>query len=62
MGVGSAATRKVLIRVQGPTADPDDDELLEAKEVTNLEGVDCVEGRRPDPQFASSTARGNLAG
>jgi Uncharacterized protein conserved in bacteria (DUF2252) len=43
VGVGSAATRKVLIRVQGPTADNDDDELLEAKEVTNLDGVGCLE-------------------
>ena len=44
IGVGSEATRKVLIRVQGSTPDPDDDPLLEAKEVTNLEGVDCVDG------------------
>jgi uncharacterized protein (DUF2252 family) len=43
MGVGSAATRKVLIRIQGPTKDPEDDELLEAKEVANLEGVSCVD-------------------
>jgi uncharacterized protein (DUF2252 family) len=43
MGVGSAAIKKVLIRVQGRTPDPDDDELLEVKEVTNLEGVECVE-------------------
>jgi len=43
LGVGSAATRKVLIRVQGRTVDPNDDELLEVKEVTNLEGVGCVE-------------------
>jgi uncharacterized protein (DUF2252 family) len=44
IGVGSAAIRKVLIRVEGPTADADDDELLEAKEVTNLEGVRCLAG------------------
>jgi len=44
MGVGSGATRKVLIRVNGPTTDPDDDVLLEAKEVANLEGVRCLEG------------------
>jgi hypothetical protein len=44
VGVGSAATRKVLVRVQGPTADPDDDVLLEAKEVTTLDGVRCLEG------------------
>jgi hypothetical protein len=44
IGIGSAATRKVLIRVEGPTGDADDDELLEAKEVANLEGVRCLEG------------------
>jgi len=43
MGVGSAVNRKVLIRVQGPTADPDDDVVLEAKEITNLDGVHCLE-------------------
>jgi len=43
IGVGSAGTRKVLIRVQGPSADPEDDQLIEAKEVANLEGVRCLE-------------------
>ena len=43
LGVGSAATRKVLIRVQGPTTDREDDELIEAKEVANLDGVGCLE-------------------
>jgi hypothetical protein len=46
LGVGSAATRKVLIRVQGPTTDRDDDELIEAKEVANLDGVGCLENPR----------------
>ena len=49
MGVGSAVTRKVLIRVEGPTADPNDDQLLEAKEVTNLVGVPCVEDHETPP-------------
>ena len=49
MGVGSSATRKVLIRVQGPTTDPDDDELLEVKEATNIDGVSCLEGRVTPP-------------
>jgi len=44
IGVGSAAARKVLVRVQGPTNDPDDDVLLEAKEVANLDGLGCLEG------------------
>ena len=44
LGVGSATAKKVLIRVQGPTAVPDDDVLLEAKEVANLDGLACLEG------------------
>jgi hypothetical protein len=43
IGVGSAAARKVLIRVQGPTTDPADDVLIEAKEVANLGGLACLE-------------------
>ena len=43
IGVGSAVKGKVLIRVEGPTSDPDDDVLLEGKEVTNLDGVRCLE-------------------
>ena len=43
MGVGSATIMKVLIRVQGPTTDPDDDVLLEGKETLNLDGVGCLE-------------------
>jgi uncharacterized protein (DUF2252 family) len=49
MGVGSSVTRKVLIRVQGPTTDPEDDELLEAKEATNLSGVGCLEAPTTSP-------------
>jgi hypothetical protein len=43
LGVGSAAAKKVLIRVQGPSLRPEDDELIEAKEVANLDGVGCLE-------------------
>lgn len=43
IGVGSATIRKILIRVEGPTADPDDDVLLEGKEVVSLDGVACLE-------------------
>jgi uncharacterized protein (DUF2252 family) len=49
MGVGSYLTRKVLIRVQGPTTDDEDDELVEVKEVTNLDGVRCIEGPTSPP-------------
>jgi hypothetical protein len=43
IGVGSAATRKALIRVQGPTTAREDDVLIEIKEVANLGGLSCLE-------------------
>ena len=43
VGVGSAATRKALIRVQGPTTSREDDVLIEIKEVANLGGLGCLE-------------------
>jgi hypothetical protein len=49
-GVGSTALRKVLFRIQGPTAAADDDVLLELKEAANLEGLGCL-------QATSSPAR-----
>jgi hypothetical protein len=42
-GVGSALSRKILIRLQGPSADPADDELVEAKELRDLGGLRCLE-------------------
>lgn len=44
IGVGSAAARKALIRLQGPTTDPEDDLFIEAKEVASLGGLACLEG------------------
>ncbi|MGF1469515.1 MAG: DUF2252 family protein [Sandaracinaceae bacterium] len=50
IGIGSALDTKYLIRVEGPTEDPDDDEMLEAKEVQALESVPCIlTGRTVDP-------------
>jgi hypothetical protein len=43
IGVGSAASRKALIRVQGPTAARGDDVLIEIQEVANLGGLGCLE-------------------
>lgn len=42
MGIGSALTPKLLIRIEGPTADPGDDLVLEAKEVGPFEAGSCV--------------------
>ena len=42
-GVGSAVRAKILIRVEGPSGDPEDDELVEAKELQDLSGLPCLE-------------------
>ena len=42
MGVGSALARKVLMRVEGPSAAAEDDLVIEAKEVTPLQGAACL--------------------
>jgi hypothetical protein len=41
-GVGSALTRKVLARVEGPSPAPDDDLVIEAKELSDLRAVSCL--------------------
>jgi hypothetical protein len=43
MGVGSAPAPKILVRIQGPSTSPDDDELVEAKQVQSLEGLQCLQ-------------------
>jgi hypothetical protein len=43
IGVGSAASKKALIRVQGPTTAGGDDVLIEVKEVASLDGLGCLE-------------------
>lgn len=42
MGIGSALTRKVLMRVEGPTPAADDDVIIEAKELVRLDSASCV--------------------
>jgi hypothetical protein len=49
MGVGSAALDKVLIRVQGPSNDPADDELLEVKAVNYLGDLPCLDDSKASP-------------
>jgi hypothetical protein len=43
MGIGSATAPKILVRIQGASAAPDDDELIEAKQVQSLEGLRCLQ-------------------
>ena len=49
LGVGSALSRKILFRLQGPSTDPADDELMEAKELRDLDGLRCLEDPPSQP-------------
>jgi hypothetical protein len=51
IGVGSAASKKVLIRVSGPSGDPADDVLLEAKSLRGLDDIGCLEVPTSRPTF-----------
>lgn len=42
LGFGSALDQKYLLRVEGKTKDPEDDVILEAKEVRDLSGIRCI--------------------
>jgi hypothetical protein len=42
MGIGSALEPKTLIRIAGPTADPADDMILEARVTATADQQDCV--------------------
>ncbi len=42
LGIGSALARKLLIQIEGPSAAPGDDVILEAKEVLTLGDLPCL--------------------
>jgi hypothetical protein len=44
LGIGSALMRRYLFRLEGPTKSPDDDVVVEVKEVSDLSGASCVTG------------------
>ena len=51
VGIGSASSRKVLIRVKGASSDPADDVVLEAKAVRALDGLSCLDAPEKQPTF-----------
>jgi hypothetical protein len=61
IGVGSALDEKYLIRAEGPTPDDDDDIILEAKEVRDLSGIDCIQSSPPSDPFRILTAQSRIA-
>jgi hypothetical protein len=51
LGVGSASSRQVLMRLRGASSDPADDVVLEAKAVRSLDGLSCLELPQARPTF-----------
>lgn len=50
LGIGSALDRKYLVRIRGRTDSPEDDLLLELKQVRDLTGIECIRvGQGTDP-------------
>jgi Uncharacterized protein conserved in bacteria (DUF2252) len=60
MGIGSANAKKVLIRVDGASAGPEDDVVLEAKAIRALADVRCLEVPRARPTFRVITGNQQL--
>ena len=50
LGIGSALDEKYLIRIEGATAAPEDDLILEAKEIRELDGIGCIEITSAEPE------------
>ena len=48
-GVGSAVSPKIMVRVQGPSDDPADDDLLELKKIEDLHGLGCLKTATVQP-------------
>jgi hypothetical protein len=50
LGIGSALDQKYLLRIEGSSAVPEDDLILEAKQIRELNEIDCirVSGSSPD--------------
>ena len=49
IGIGSALDEKYLVEVEGATKAPEDDLILEMKEVVDLRGISCALLRKPTP-------------
>jgi hypothetical protein len=60
MGIGSALTPKVLMRVEGPTPAADDDTIIEAKELVRLDSASCVSIPPPIEAFRVVDAASQL--
>jgi hypothetical protein len=49
LGVGSALDTKFIVRVEGPSPHPMDDDVIEIKRVRDLAGIECIQTQDDDP-------------
>jgi hypothetical protein len=61
IGIGSALDRKFLVRVSGPTDDPNDDVHLELKEVRDLRSISCLDRANDRTAMRSLVGHARLA-
>jgi hypothetical protein len=61
MGLGSALDMKFLMRVEGPTEAPEDDVILEMKEVRDLSMIECIQPTRGADAFRLLAAQSRIA-
>lgn len=61
LGIGSALDEKYVVQVRGPTDRPDDDVVLELKEVRDLRGVTCIEGTEKIDPFRILVGQSRIA-
>jgi hypothetical protein len=61
MGIGSALDDKYLLRVHGQTGAPEDDLILEVKELRDLSGISCMRGERRRDPFRILVAQSRIA-
>lgn len=59
-GVGSALDKRILARVEGPTDAPEDDVILEAKELRDMSQVSCVKAEPIGGHFRTIVGRARL--
>ena len=61
MGIGSSRVSKYVVRVRGPTDSPDDDDVLELKEIGDRSGIACISPSAVPAPEQLITVQGRIA-
>jgi hypothetical protein len=61
MGIGSALDLKYLVRIRGKTEKPEDDIILELKQVRDISGIDCIARTQKSDPFRVLVGQARIA-